>query len=233
MAPEQLWGRPLDARADQYAFAVALHEALYGVRPFAGVTIEELRWATSQRARPQIGRAADVPTSLAPVLARALSADPSQRWPTMRALLGAVRTAVDGTPLFHVRAHAAAQVAAGVVHLLLSIVLLVRMHTQPDPPPSSPSDGSGGPDGLLGIAAGGALVIYLLAMIGWLFLGAAWGPLNAYGLAQRKPWARVSTMVYGVFASLACCALPYGVYAIWAMTRAQVKELFVEAADKR
>src|SRR5207244_13103638 len=34
MSPEQLAGEPADARSDQYSFAVALYEALYGKRPF-------------------------------------------------------------------------------------------------------------------------------------------------------------------------------------------------------
>ena len=33
MAPEQFRREPLDARADQFSFCVALHEALYGQRP--------------------------------------------------------------------------------------------------------------------------------------------------------------------------------------------------------
>src|SRR5262249_48686785 len=36
MAPEQLDGGAVDARADQFAFCAALWEALYGVRAFAG-----------------------------------------------------------------------------------------------------------------------------------------------------------------------------------------------------
>ena len=36
MAPEQFQARATDARTDQFSFCVALYEALYGERPFAG-----------------------------------------------------------------------------------------------------------------------------------------------------------------------------------------------------
>src|SRR5262249_34397802 len=38
MAPEQRVGAAVDARADQFAFCVALWEALFGARPFSGAT---------------------------------------------------------------------------------------------------------------------------------------------------------------------------------------------------
>ena len=34
MAPEQHAGQPVDARADQFSFCVAIYEALYGVHPY-------------------------------------------------------------------------------------------------------------------------------------------------------------------------------------------------------
>src|SRR5690606_1441989 len=42
MAPEQLQGGAADPRADQFAFCVALYEALHGQRPFAGRTPGEI-----------------------------------------------------------------------------------------------------------------------------------------------------------------------------------------------
>jgi hypothetical protein len=45
MPPEQFDGAVVDGSADQFAFCVALYEALHGVRPFAGRTVAEVRAA--------------------------------------------------------------------------------------------------------------------------------------------------------------------------------------------
>ena len=42
MSPEQFNGHGVDARTDVFAFCVALYEALYGVRPYAGTTVAEI-----------------------------------------------------------------------------------------------------------------------------------------------------------------------------------------------
>ncbi len=88
MAPEQLRGEAADASSDQFSFCVALYEALYGERPFAGETLRELGAAVEGgrvRAPP---RGARVPGRLRRVLVRGLSAAPGARFPSMDALLG-------------------------------------------------------------------------------------------------------------------------------------------------
>ncbi|RYZ41555.1 MAG: serine/threonine-protein kinase [Myxococcaceae bacterium] len=76
LAPEQRAGKPCDALGDQYAFCLGLHEALVGALPGA---------------RP--ARMAGLPRGVRRVLARGLMEDPARRYPSMRALLGALRAA--------------------------------------------------------------------------------------------------------------------------------------------
>lgn len=85
MAPEQHERRDLDARADQFAFAVSLWEALAGKRPFGGDTYEALRDNVLHGRTNELPRT--VPKHLRRALTRALSIDREARYPTMDALL--------------------------------------------------------------------------------------------------------------------------------------------------
>jgi len=89
MAPEQHRGAPADARVDQYAFALVLFEALYGVRPFTGddpdaILSAKLGPPIEPRALAEDGaRRWPVPAWLRAAIRRALLRDPAQRWPSM------------------------------------------------------------------------------------------------------------------------------------------------------
>ncbi|HEU4539333.1 MAG TPA: protein kinase, partial [Polyangiaceae bacterium] len=77
MAPELYRGEPADARSDQFSFAVALYEALYRQRPFAGADLTTLvAQAELGRVRPA-PRGAKVPREVRKVLLRGLSASPT------------------------------------------------------------------------------------------------------------------------------------------------------------
>jgi predicted Ser/Thr protein kinase len=93
MAPEQLLGKPVDQRADQYSFCVALYEALYGERPFDGKDFAALRAAVlSGRPRPP-GFGTGVPRALRATLLRGLALDRDRRFPDMDALANAIARA--------------------------------------------------------------------------------------------------------------------------------------------
>jgi len=90
MAPEQMRGQPVDGRADQFSFCVALWEALHGARPFRGETLLELRGqvlAGNPRPGPLRSR---VPRRVQAALERGLAIDRAERFPDMDALLQAL-----------------------------------------------------------------------------------------------------------------------------------------------
>jgi len=113
MAPEQLDGEPATAAADQFAFCVALWEALTGARPFAAeASVEALRTAI---ARGPAAPPASIPARLVPVLLRGLAPRAEQRFADLRALLGALEGAVRPAPRFRALRIAAAGAAALLV----------------------------------------------------------------------------------------------------------------------
>jgi eukaryotic-like serine/threonine-protein kinase len=87
MAPEQLCGQEIDARADQFGFCVALWEALYGARPFGGATLRALTAAVLRGVvdEPPPGRPA--PAWLRRLVTRGLSVERGARHRSMDALL--------------------------------------------------------------------------------------------------------------------------------------------------
>ena len=87
MAPEVLLGERADARADQFSFAVCLHEALVGKRPYVARTISELQALVRDRP-PAIDPS--LPAILRTVLARALAREPEARFPSMGELAEAL-----------------------------------------------------------------------------------------------------------------------------------------------
>lgn len=84
MAPEQAFGEHVDAAADQFAFCVAMYEALWGERPFPGTDLAERQRAIEAQ---QLDPPATVPTWLRLAVLGGLATEPHARHPSMHALL--------------------------------------------------------------------------------------------------------------------------------------------------
>ncbi|MCH9681629.1 MAG: tetratricopeptide repeat protein, partial [Deltaproteobacteria bacterium] len=87
MSPEQLRGEQVDERGDQFGFCVALYEAIYGTRPFAGESVAELAAATLEGVVEEAPDFSAAPKRLRAVLQRGIDVEPEARWPSMDALL--------------------------------------------------------------------------------------------------------------------------------------------------
>ncbi|MBK6920794.1 MAG: serine/threonine protein kinase [Deltaproteobacteria bacterium] len=116
MAPEQLGSGPIDARADQFAFCVALWELLWGQRPGGRAAV--LGVAEGPWPPPRPATAKGTPRALHGILARGLGAEPEQRWPTLEALLVELRGVLRG------RRRRLGLVGAGVGALAIGVLAI-------------------------------------------------------------------------------------------------------------
>ena len=87
MAPEQLEAGVTTAAADQFSFCVALYEALYGVRPFPGDSVEQLVAAIQARRLTAPASSRPVPGWLRALVVRGLEPAPAARHASMAPLL--------------------------------------------------------------------------------------------------------------------------------------------------
>ncbi len=94
MAPEQIEGREVDGRADQYALACAAFELLAGVVPFEREQDLAVLYAHLSEPPPSLAaRRPGVPAAADEVLARALAKAANDRYPSCRQFIDALRQA--------------------------------------------------------------------------------------------------------------------------------------------
>jgi tetratricopeptide (TPR) repeat protein len=152
-APEQIEGRDVDARADQYALACVLYECLVGTSPFHRSSEVAVLSAHLHTPPPKLTKTApDLPAALEPVLAKALSKSPLDRYGSCGEFVAAARSAAIDRPVIARRlAWSAAALAAATAlgaGAALGIAALVHTDSKPQvttvvktlrlPPPKSP-----------------------------------------------------------------------------------------------
>ncbi len=92
MAPEQVRGLPVDARADVWAFGCVLYEMVTGQSPFIGRTTADILAAVLDREpAPPASLRTDAPPALTAIITRALAKDPALRFQTMAEVADALR----------------------------------------------------------------------------------------------------------------------------------------------
>jgi serine/threonine-protein kinase len=98
MSPEQLRGRPADARSDLFALGCVLYELVAGARPFAGQTALETAAAILHDEPPRLaGPGTAVPPEVERVIRQCLAKDPGQRPLSARDLAFALRAPLSGS----------------------------------------------------------------------------------------------------------------------------------------
>ncbi len=93
MSPEAFEGSDVGCASDQFAFAVALFEALAGSRPFAGSNVAALAAAVVRGQRAPV-KLRGVPRALVAAIDRGLSLLPSQRFASMAGFVAAIERAL-------------------------------------------------------------------------------------------------------------------------------------------
>ena len=93
-APEQIEGKRVDGRADQYALGCVLYQCLAGARPFEKESQVALISAHLFEPAPALSaKRPDLPAALDPVIGKALAKAPDDRYASCSELIAAARSA--------------------------------------------------------------------------------------------------------------------------------------------
>jgi Tol biopolymer transport system component len=150
MAPEQLEGKPVDHRADLFAFGAVMYEMLTGKRAFEGQSqASVIASILKEDPRPVSQLIPTTPAALDRVLSSCLAKNPDERWQSAGDLarelrwIGGGTGAVQSTPAAAVVARAAGRTrVAWIVAAVASIVAVLSLamlatRTQPTVSPGA------------------------------------------------------------------------------------------------
>ncbi len=99
ISPEQIEGRPVDGRCDQYALACSAFELLTGTPPFRRDEPTAMMYAQMSEPPPALtSRRPDLPPAVDAVVARSLAKAPEDRYASCREFADALRVALGFRP---------------------------------------------------------------------------------------------------------------------------------------
>jgi serine/threonine-protein kinase len=126
MSPEQASASPrLDARSDQYSLACVLYEMLAGEPPYTGPTAQAIIAKRMSEPVPHLSTMRAVPRNIELAVTRALAKSPADRFPSVAAMITALRAA---EPRWRISPRMAALAGGAVV---LAAVLLLAFQRRP------------------------------------------------------------------------------------------------------
>jgi len=156
MSPEQVRGKPIDARTDIFSLGATFYEMLTGRRAFARDSPVETLGAVLRDDPRRHPEAEKIPASLQGFVFRCLEKDPADRYQSARDLVMDLRayqaegvkdaaarvTFRSEPPWKHRRTRVVLRTAAGVILFILGLWAgscweRGRVHTGPTPPPAS------------------------------------------------------------------------------------------------
>jgi Protein kinase domain len=94
LSPEQIAGKPVTTRTDQYALGCVVYESLTGSVPFVREDDGAVLWAHLGEAAPPVSQSRpDLPPAVQDVLAKAMAKDPNDRYPNCGEFIAALTAA--------------------------------------------------------------------------------------------------------------------------------------------
>ncbi len=142
MSPEQVQGKPVDGKADQFSLAVVAYEMLTGEKPFTGEQLTTVLYKIVSEDPPPVEHVN--PTlgfAVTMVLTRAMAKDPSKRYPTCSEFIDALEAALNSKKGWQPLARGAGQ--SMPTEVVPSGVLAARPKAYTEEPPAEPEPAPG------------------------------------------------------------------------------------------
>ena len=188
MSPEQIQGRPVDGRSDQFSLGVIAYELLTGERPFGGNSLATVVFKImneepmpAQRLNPSLGWAADT------VLKRALAKNPGDRYANCTEFVAALEKACNAnadwrplTPGTATDMPTVMEDSRPPAHELPSVSLAPPAEARPLP--SRIEEDEAAP-----VLLSGARKLILFLLIGAAAIGAVWGVRHFMAQQPQQP----------------------------------------------
>ncbi len=168
MSPEQVQGKTVDGKADQFALAVVAYEMLTGEKPFTGEQLTTVLYKIVSEDPPPVEHLN--PTlgfAVSMVLTRALSKDPAKRYGNCAEFVDALEAALNSKKGWQALARGAGQNMP--TEVVVGGALAARPQAYAEPEPPKPSGGRRAMRMIAGLVLGiGLIALVFLGVQRWL-----------------------------------------------------------------